>query len=92
MNPHPSNRVTLDDLDNVFSYHDDDRRIKHYQAVREAAKLFCRTVLENCPSCADRSAAIRSIREAVMQANASIALAPHYPFDTDAIKVDQTHG
>lgn len=62
-------------LDNVFSYHaPDSEQITKYQAIREAAKVFAQVVIENTPSSADQTAAIRKIREAVMTANASIAL------------------
>lgn len=77
---HPSNKLTLDNLDDVFSYHNDERRIPHYNAIREAAKEFARAIIKNTPECADRSAALRQVREAVMTANAAIALSPDYPF------------
>ncbi len=77
---HPSNKLTEDNLDDVFSYHNDPNRIPHYEAVRAAAKEFARVVLKNTPDCADKSAALRHIRTAVMDANAAIALAPEYPW------------
>jgi hypothetical protein len=40
----------------------------------QAAKNFAEVILANCPSGADRSDAIRKIREARMTANAAIAL------------------
>jgi hypothetical protein len=73
---HPSNRVTLADLDNVFTYHDDPAKIPKYIAVRAAAKELARIILENCPDCADRAVAIRQVREVAMTANAAIALDP----------------
>jgi len=64
-----------DDLNNVFSYHapkgDQPQR---YEKIREAAKIFAKVIEECCPYSADKSAAIRKIREAVMTANASIAI------------------
>lgn len=77
-NLHPSNSVNLNNLDDIFSYHDDPQRVPHYQAVRAAAKQLAETILVNCPSCADTSTALRRVREAVMNANAAIALAPNY--------------
>lgn len=63
------------DLDNLFTYHapkgDQPAR---YQRIREAAKNFAAVVMECCPNSADKSDAIRKIREAVMTANASIAV------------------
>lgn len=80
MQNHPSNKLTLDNLDDVFTFQNDPNRIPHYNAVREAAKQFARAIIQNAPDCADRSAALRQVREAVMSANASIALAPEYPW------------
>ncbi len=64
-----------EDLDFVFTYHkpegDDPER---YEAIRNAAKEFVRVLCLNTAKCADQSAAIRHVREAVMTANASIAL------------------
>lgn len=63
------------DLNNVFSYHaPKDDQPQKYEALRSAAKAFAQAVIDNTPPCADQSAAIRKIREAVMTANAAIAL------------------
>lgn len=62
------------DLEKIFTFHDDKSKIPNYVAVRESAKAFARIVLDNTPACADQTAAIRKIREAVMTANAAIAL------------------
>lgn len=62
-------------LDDVFSYHSPDGdKPERYEAVRGAAKELARVIFDNCPGCADRTDAIRKVREAVMTANASIAL------------------
>ena len=67
--------MTDEQLDDVFSYHAPKRQQpQQYEAIRAAAKAFARTLLANTPPCADQSAAIRKVREAVMTANASIAL------------------
>lgn len=62
-------------IENIFTYHkpegDDPER---YQAIRDAAKQLALVIAKNTPKCADQSAAIRLVREAVMTANASIAL------------------
>jgi len=59
----------------VFTYHparpDQDEK---YAAIRAAGKSLVTTIIATCPQCADRTAAIRKVREAVMTANASIAL------------------
>lgn len=61
-------------IDDMFTYHSDPAKVPHYENVNKAAKLFFRTVQQNCPDSADRSAAFRMIREARMTANAAIAL------------------
>lgn len=73
--PHPSNRPGLDDIEALFTYHPPSALQPHrYKEIRQAAKRFAAVLIDNCPDCADRLAAIRKLREAVMVANASIAL------------------
>jgi len=61
-------------LDNWFTYHSPaGDQIARYAAIREAAIAFAVVVVENCVSSADRTSALRKIREATMTANASIA-------------------
>lgn len=63
------------DLDHVFVYHPPTpEQIPKYEAVRAAAKVFADVLQVNTPACADQSAALRLVREAVWTANASIAL------------------
>lgn len=62
-------------LAQLFAYHPPTSdTIPKYSAINQAAKNFAEVILQNCPSSADRSAAIRLIRDARMTANASIAL------------------
>lgn len=62
-------------LDDVFEYHAPDApQIEAYRQIRAAAKALGLVLLTCCPASADRSAALRKLREAVMTANASIAL------------------
>ena len=65
----------MDTITRIFTYHspNPDAQPK-YQAIREAALKFARVIEENAPSCADRAAAIRHVRDAVYTANAAIAL------------------
>jgi len=62
-------------LNELFRYHPPrlEQQTK-YAAVRSAAKHFAEVVMANVPPCADQQDAIRKIREAVMTANAGIAL------------------
>lgn len=63
------------DLDHIFTYHrpDEEARI-HYDHLREAAHAFAKAILDHTPPGADQSAAIRKVREAIMTANAAVAL------------------
>ncbi len=64
------------DLEHLFTYHaPSPEQLPKYQAIRDAAKVFAQVVMDNCPPSGDRTVAIRKIRETVMDANASIALA-----------------
>jgi len=62
------------ELENWFSYHSPTPdQLPLYTELRAAAKNFAYSVKACVPPCADRSAALRKIREAVMTANAAIA-------------------
>jgi hypothetical protein len=67
--------MTADDIDHIFTYHPPtDDQIPKYTAIRAAARELAYTIIENTPASADQSDAIRSVRNAVMTANAAIAL------------------
>ena len=65
----------LKQIEDWFTYHaptgDQPQR---YERIRSAAKVLARVILQSCPPSADRSAALRQLRETVMTANAAIAL------------------
>lgn len=63
------------DLDHVFSYHAPAPwQLSQFELIRSAAKTLAAVIEANTPRCADQQAAIRHVREAVMTANAAIAL------------------
>lgn len=67
--------ATMIDLEHVFTYHPPQPGQQDtYEKLRSSAKEFARTITELVPACADQSAAIRHVREALMTANAAIAL------------------
>ena len=70
--------LTQDEIDlvnDVFEYHaPTPEDVEAYKQIRAAAKVFAFTIVRTCPRSADRSVALRKVREAVMTANASIAL------------------
>jgi hypothetical protein len=63
------------EIEDLFTYHapTEESREK-YIVLRREAKNFARILNETVPDCADKSAAIRKLRECVMTANAAIAL------------------
>ena len=67
-------RMDSTTLDAIFTYHDDPAAVPKYEAIRAAAKAFAVVIIDNAPECADRSVALRGVREVVMNANAAIAL------------------
>lgn len=65
------------DIDNWFSYHaPTPEQLKDYDAIRTAGKIFAETINKHVPDSADKTAAIRKLRETVMAANAAIACYP----------------
>lgn len=62
------------ELENFFTYHaPHGTQLPRFAAIRTAGLNLAMCLLANCPPGADRTAAIRKIREAVMTANAAIA-------------------
>ncbi len=60
-------------IDNCFDYHAwDETKIEAGKKVRQALAEACKVIVEHVPPSADRSAAIRKIREARMDANSAI--------------------
>jgi hypothetical protein len=66
---------TADEIQKLFTYHaPKPGQPERYEAIRSAARNLATVIVENTPSSADQSAAIRYLRECVMTANASIAM------------------
>lgn len=67
--------TTEERVEAIFTYHaPTPPQVEQLQKVRAAAKALATVIMENTPMCADQSAALRKLREAVMTANASIVL------------------
>ena len=61
-------------IENWFTYHAPSKDdLVAYEKLRSSAKDFAKVINEYCPDSADKTAAIRKLREATMTANASIA-------------------
>lgn len=66
--------MTKEQLDNWFSYHapSADQQVA-YGKLRTEALQFANAINDLVPESADKTAAIRKLRECVMTANAAIA-------------------
>jgi hypothetical protein len=65
----------IDALNHVFTYQSPNpEQISKMQEIRAMALSLGHLLLKHCPRSADRSAAIRKLRECVMTANAAIVL------------------
>ena len=63
------------DLDHIFRYHaPTEAQVPKYNELRAAAHKFAEVIVRRVPPGADQAAAVRKVREAVMTANAGIAL------------------
>jgi hypothetical protein len=69
-----SDKLLLERLENVFTYHAPDPvRVERYEQLRGAVKEIARLMVELCPDSMERSSALQKLEEAVMWANAAIA-------------------
>jgi hypothetical protein len=67
--------LTIEDVEEQLTYHSlSSLQLARSGTIRSAAQYFARVVMENTTGSADQSAAIRHIRDALMTANAAIAL------------------
>lgn len=63
------------DLANIFRHHPPTpEQLPKYEELRAAAMTLAETIVRLTPVGADQTAAVRKVREAVMTANAAIAL------------------
>jgi len=68
-------KTTPEDVTHMFTYHPPkEEQIPKYEELRKAGEEFAQTILRLTPGCPDQTVAIRHVREAVMNANAAIAL------------------
>lgn len=63
------------DVDNVFTYHKPfGNQPQRYEQIREAAKDLAKVVHAHCPESREKSLALTNLQQAVMWANAAIAI------------------
>jgi hypothetical protein len=62
------------EINNWFMYHaPTPEQLVAYNDIRQAAKIYAETVNKHVPDSADKTVAIRKIRESVMSANLAVA-------------------
>lgn len=67
--------ISQKDIEEYFTYHaPKGDQVERYQKIRDAAKVFAQTIVENTTPSADQTATIRLLRQVVMSANQTIAL------------------
>lgn len=67
-------QISDETLGNWFTYHSPTAEQQiGYKAIRDEALQLAKVIRDHAPACADTTAAIRHLREAVMTANAAIA-------------------
>ena len=88
MTMHPSNKITLENLNEVVYWHRPNAAaIENFEAIAAASHAFMLLILNLAPDSADRSAALRCVREARMWTNSAISLDP-----ASALPVDHARG
>ena len=71
----PGLALEVDKYTEAFRYHQaTPEQLDKLKNIRLHATAFAYAILEVCPACADRSAALRKVREAAMTANAAVVL------------------
>ena len=67
--------MTDEQIDNIFTYHAPfGNQAERYQDLRNEAKLVAKLIQRACPESREKSLAITSLQQAIMWANASIAI------------------
>ena len=74
-------------INHWFTYHDGTpEQIEAFREINVAAKIFAETINKHCPDSADKTHAIRVVRDARMWANAAVVcgVLPSAPMPTIA--------
>lgn len=70
---HPSNKVTHENVEALFAHQTPTpERVSAMLVVRARCIEMAHAILDYVPDCADRSAALRALREVAMWSNAAI--------------------
>ena len=72
---HASNKITLENVKTVVDWSPlCEFKNKKIKIIAMASEAMMRIIIENVPDCADRSTALRSVREATLWSNTAIAI------------------
>jgi hypothetical protein len=75
--------MTDEQIDNIFTYRTPfGNQAERYQDLRNEAKLLAHIIQRACPESREKSLAITSLQQAIMWANASIAINEAGPLST----------
>lgn len=67
--------MTDQQIENTFTYHQPSgTQPKRYEEIRQEAKQLASVIQAHCPESREKSLALTNLQQAVMWANASIAL------------------
>jgi len=67
--------MTDEQIENIFTYHRPfGNQPQRYEDIRNEAKVLAKTIQRACPESREKSLAFTHIQQAVMWANASIAI------------------
>ncbi len=67
--------MNKDQIENIFMYHKPfGNQPQQYENIRAVAKDLAKTIEKHCPDSREKSLAITNLQQAVMWANASIAI------------------
>lgn len=70
----PTGVFNKEDIKDMFTYHPTkEGQNAAYAAINEAGLHLVEVIIRECPNCADRTTAIRAVRQARMWANSAIA-------------------
>jgi len=67
--------MTREQIENTFKHHElFGDQIERYEQIREQARMLAVTILQYCPESPQKSLAFTALQQAMMWANASIAI------------------
>jgi hypothetical protein len=67
--------MTDEQIKQTFTYHAPvGDQLGRYESLREGARIFAELIQKSCPESREKSLALTNVQQAVMWANASIAI------------------